>query len=240
VRLALLIPLIAALADTTDRQSRTVPLAEGRALAIEVTVGNIRIDGWDKPDAEIIVDRHLPSTAHQARLPIVIDESPSRVSIRAVQLDGGTDPALRVDVTIRLPRTALIETIQVMEGRITLTGFHGSVTADIRRGPIAATDVSGTMRLETGIGPVTVNDARLSPSGLFRLRAFNGDIKLRLKERPADARIMALALNGTIASAIPLSMKTAWGPRWGEATLGKGEPVIALDVVTGSIDIRSP
>ena len=53
-----------------------------------------------------------------------------------------------------------------------------------------------------------------------------------LAERPADARIMALALNGD-QSDIPLTMKDTWGPRWGEATLGKGEPVISLDVVTG-------
>ena len=63
---------------------------------------------------------------------------------------------------------------------------------------------------------------------------------VRLSERPADARIMALALNGSIVSAIPLTMKDTWGPRWGEATFGAGEPVISLDVITGTIEIRSP
>jgi hypothetical protein len=72
------------------------------------------------------------------------------------------------------------------------------------------------------------------------LRAFNGDVRLTLAERPADARIMALALNGSITSQIPLVMKDTWGPRWGETTLGKGEPVISLDVITGTIEIRSP
>ena len=80
----------------------------------------------------------------------------------------------------------------------------------------------------------------MSPDGLLRLRAFNGDVRLTLAERPADARILALALNGDIRSDIPLTMKDTWGPRWGEATLGKGEPVISLDVVTGTIEIRSP
>ena len=58
--------------------------------------------------------------------------------------------------------------------------------------------------------------------------------------RPTDARILALALNGQITSSIPLTMRDTWGPRWGETTLGKGEPVISLDVVTGSIAITSP
>ena len=141
---------------------------------------------------------------------------------------------------MRVPRAALIERVQVLEGRIALNGFRGSITADLRRGPIEATDVSGSIRLETGIGPVTVSGARLSPAGVLRLRTFNGDVRLRLSERPADARIMALALNGSITSTIPLTMKDTWGPRWGEVTLGRGEPVISLDVVTGTIEIRSP
>lgn len=237
----LLIPLtIAAAADTRDRQTQTLPLPEGRALAIEVTIGSVRIDGWDKADVEITVDRRVPAPADQERLPLVIEDTPARITIRAIQAGGGTDPALRADLVIRVPREALIERVQVMEGRLTLTGFRGSLTADVRRGPIDASDVAGTLRLETGIGHVTVNAARLLPAGLLRLRTFNGDVRLRLAERPVNARILALALNGSITSAIPLTTKDSWGPRWGEATLGTGEPLISLDVVTGTIEIRSP
>ena len=51
---------------------------------------------------------------------------------------------------------------------------------------------------------------------------------------------MALALNGTITSQLPLTLKAGWGPRWGEATIGRGEPVVSLDVVTGDIRIEMP
>ena len=99
--------------------------------------------------------------------------------------------------------------------------------------------MSGTVRLEAGIGSVTLTGARLSANGLLRLRAFNGDVRLSLAERPTDARILALALNGPITSDIPLTKRDTWGPRWGETTLGKGEPVISIDVVTGTIEIKS-
>ena len=113
-------------------------------------------------------------------------------------------------------------------------------TLDVRRGSITATDLSGAVRLETEIGDLTVDKATLSDRGLLRLRTFNGDITLTLASRPADARILALVLNGAITSDIPLATKDTWGPRWGEATLGRGEPVISLDVVTGDIALRSP
>ena len=238
--LTLLISLVTIAAAATDRQTRTFPLPAVRALAIDITVGSIRLEGWDRPDAEIEIERRAPSTEALARLPIVIDESPSRVQLRVVQAGGATDAALRADLVIRVPRDALVQAVQVVEGKLTINAFRGTLTADVRRGPIEGVDLSGTLRLETGIGSIVLASARLSPNGLLRLRAFNGDVRLTLAERPADARVLALALNGQIRSEIPLTMKETWGPRWGEATLGNGEPVISLDVMTGTIEIKSP
>jgi hypothetical protein len=226
--------------DVTDRHSRAIPLPPAKALSIEVTVGSVRIEGWDKPDAEIVVERRAPDKTQLARVPIVIDDTLERVSVRALQTGNTTDPAYRADVTVRLPRAAIVDRVQVLEGRIAIDGFSGTLTADIRRGPIDGKSVSGTIRLEAGIGSVTITDARLSADGLLRLRSFNGDVRLALAARPADARIMALALNGQVKSDIPLTRRDTWGPRWAEATLGKGEPVISLDVVTGMVEIKSP
>ena len=231
---------LGATVDVTDRQTQTIPLPPGKPLSIEVTVGSVRIDGWDKPDVEIVVERRAPDKAQLARVAVTIEDVPTRVSVRALQTDNTTDPAFRADVAVRVPRDALIDRVQVLEGRIAIEGFNGTLTGDIRRGPIDGKNVSGTLRLEAGIGSVTITDARLSERGLLRLRSFNGDVRLSLAARPADARIMALALNGQINSDIPLTRRETWGPRWAEATLGKGEPVISLDVVTGLIEIKSP
>jgi hypothetical protein len=226
--------------DATDRQTKIVPLPDGKPLVIEITIGTVRIEGWDRQEAEITVERRAPNASLLARLPVSIEEVPPGVVVRGVQSGNGTDPAFRSDVTVRLSRTATIERISVLEGRITIESFKGKVTADIQRGPIDGKEIAGTVRLAAGIGSVTLANARLQPDGLLRLRSFNGDVTLALAERPADARIMALALNGHIKSDIPLTLRDDWGPRWGEATLGKGEPVISLDVVTGQVEIKLP
>ena len=228
----------AALADT-DRQTRTLPLPPGRGISLEITIGRVSIEGSNRSDAQIDIVRHAPTAEGLTRIPVEVVEEAEDVRIRGVQADGGTDPAYRTDVTLRVPGSALIRSVRILEGQLTLSALHGSVTADIRRGPIEATGLQGTVRLEAGIGNVIVSRARLSPEGLLRLRAFNGDVRLTFAEKPADARIMALALNGTISSDIPLTMKDTWGPRWGEATLGKGEPVVSIDVITGRIEIHS-
>ena len=133
-------------------------------------------------------------------MPLTVEDTPSAVVVRAVQTNDGTDPALRADVTVRLPRSARLDRVRVLEGRITIEEFSGQITADIRRGPIDGKSVSGTIRLETGIGSVTLTDARLSANGLLRLRTFNGDVRLSLAERPVDARILALAVAPLVAA----------------------------------------
>lgn len=229
----------AAMFDVTDRRSYTIALPAGRSLSVALTVGHLRIQGEPRTDAVIEVVRTAPSTAALSRIPVHVEETDAAVHVVGTQLIEGTDPALKTDVTMRVPRAAVLDELRVMEGKITLTDLTGAVTADLRRGPIEATNLEGKVRLETGIGDVVATGMRLSPDGLIRLRTFNGDVRLTLAERPVNARVMALALNGAIASQIPLTLKTTWGPRFGEATLGTGEPVISIDVVTGGIDIRT-
>lgn len=227
-------------AGAFDTHVRIVPLPPGRSISLDVTIGTVQIVGSSRTDAMIEIVRRAPAEAGLSRIPIDIAEADGAIRIHALQADGRTDPDYRSDVTLHVPVEAQLAGIRVMEGRITLHRLHGTVSADIRRGSISGRDLAGVVRLESGIGDVRVEGAVLSEGGLLRLRAFNGDVQLSLADRPRDARILALALNGTIASEIPLTMKDTWGPRWGEATLGRGEPVISIDVVTGRIEIKAP
>jgi hypothetical protein len=224
----------------TDRQTRAFPLPPGRTLSLEITIGDVSVHGWSRSEVELEIVRRTEGDAPLSRIPVDIEEGEQAIRVRAVQQDGGTDPSFRTDVTLRVPERAELSSIRIVEGKLTVNDFNGRVTGDVRRGPITASNVSGVVRVESGIGDVVIDRARLTPDGLLRLRAFNGDVRLSLAERPRDARILALALNGTVTSAIPLAMKNTWGPRWGEATLGRGEPLISIDVVMGSVEIRSP
>jgi hypothetical protein len=239
VVLLLSLMLAAPARAAADRQTRTFPWTNTRALVLELTVGEVRILGGDRSDVELAVQRTAPTQEALEQIPIAVEDTPERVTVRVVQNDGGTDPELRSDVVLRVPRAAIIERVRVLEGKLAVEQFRGALTADVRRGPIEGTDVAGSLRLETGIGGITLKSARLIAGGLLRLRAFNGDVRLQMPGPPADARVLALALNGTIQSDIAMTTRDTWGPRWSEASLGKGEPVISIDVVTGKIEIMT-
>lgn len=224
-----------------DRAVRTLPLAPGQALAIAITVGTIRIAGdTGRQDVRLEIRRQAPSAAALSRIPIVWTESPAGPRLAITQPADGADPDLRTDVVVSAPAAARLDALTIAEGRLELRGLHGEVRATVARGGIGADDVSGVLRLETTIGPVEVTRARLAAGGLLRLRAFNGNVRLAFAVPPADTRLLALALNGTIASAVPLTMKDGWGPRWGEATIGQPDRVVSIDVVTGAIRIEAP
>jgi hypothetical protein len=219
--------------------SRTIALAPDTPISVEATAGEIRITGHDRADAAVTISTDAPTAALKAALTPSVTEEAAGVRITARQADNGMDPTIRSVITLDVPRSARLEAVRLLTGRIVLANLDGRVAADVTRGSLTASRLSGTLRLETGTGDLTLEHARLVAGGLIRLRAFNGNVTLQLDERPADARILALSFNGRITSDIPLAMKDRFGPRFGEATLGKGEPVVSIDTVMGNIVIRT-
>jgi hypothetical protein len=212
--------------------SRTIAFPPGATISIDSTVGDVEIRGWDK--AEVAIDVDAPAGIEPR-----VDEGPSAIRISVVQPGGAMDRAVRTRLVIRAPANATFESVRLLDGRLTLAGLSGGISADVRQGSIEASHIAGRVRLETGFGDVTLEAAALDPAGLLRLRAFNGSVRLAFARTPTDARILALTFNGRIQSDIPLSRRESFGPRFGETTLGTGEPLVSIDVIMGDIVIAS-
>jgi hypothetical protein len=226
---------VATHADATDRLTKTV--AAGRPIRVDATIADLAIVGSARDDVAVEIVRHAPTAEDLAKYPAVVDDTSTPLRISAVQADEGRDPNLKSEITIAAPAGAVFEAVRVFEGKVKLTNLSGACDLDLRRGGIEAIGIGGRMRLEAGIGSLDVRQAELTPGGMMRLRVFNGPLRVRLARMPANARILAVTFNGTIASDIPLTMKDKFGPRFGETTIGTGEPVMSIDVVKGDITI---
>jgi hypothetical protein len=225
-------------ADTTDRIVRTVPLAAGKPVRIDATIADVTVTGSDRSDVAIEVIRRAPTAADLGRYPVAIDDNADGLHVAVVQSDQGHEATLKSEIVMAVPAAALLESIRVFEGRVRLSNLHGACDVDIRRGPVEAARISGRVRLESGIGSIDVKEAQLTSGGMMRLRVFNGPLRVRFVRPPANGRILAVTFNGHVTSDIPLTMKDAFGPRFGETTLGTGDPVMSLDVVKGDISIK--
>ena len=224
-------------AEAVDRAARTLPLPSNHSIRLEATVADVTIIGSNRPDVAVEVVRRAPQQADLRRFPVAIDSTPEGIRIGVTQLDDGRDARLKSEIVVHAPAGAIFDAVRVFEGRVRVSALTAGCDVDLRRGPIEATAVAGRIRLESGIGSVDVRDATLTPAGMLRLRVFNGAIRVHFASPPASARILAVTFNGALSSDIPLTMRDSFGPRFGEATLGTGEPVLSMDVVTGDIAI---
>ena len=228
---------IAGAAEAVDRVSRTVPLAAGTLIRVDATIANLTITESNRPDVRIDVERRAPASADLLKFPVAIDTGAGILHLSVVQRDDGRDPALKSTISITAPLGAGVSAVRVFEGRVRVANVRSSCDVDLRRGAIEGVELAGRVRLEVGIGSLEVRDSELTAGGMMRLRVFNGPLRVQFDRPPESARILALTLNGTITSDIPLTMKNRIGPRFGESTLGAGDPVLSMDVVKGDIQV---
>jgi hypothetical protein len=223
----------------TSQTNRVFTIPEPATVSVEITSGTITISGWDRAETSVDVATKGTGSGRTKATEPVFEQNGSALRVAVLQPGDRPDPSLTTAVTIKAPFATTFDAVRVTRGRITLSGLRGVVSAKTEDGDVVASEMSGTMRLESTLGSVIVTGARATPGGLIRLRAFHGDVKLRLDPVPSDARILTSTFNGKISSDIPLRSKDGFGVRFAEATLGKGEPVISIDVVTGDVVITT-
>lgn len=223
-----------------DRITRRFAADDVRSIAVTATVGQITITGWSRPEIVVEVERRTPTPDAESRVPVTVTVDAGVLRVAAGQLGTGRDPRLVTDVTLRVPTLAKVGPVDLFEGRITIEGLAGQVRARVERGRIAGDRLGGQVRLETVSGDIGLTAVRLDEGGLVRCRTFNGSVTVRFAEAPADARILALTLNGVVTSTLPLSERGGFGPRFREATIGRGTRLVSIDVVRGDIAISAP
>jgi hypothetical protein len=226
-----------AAADATDRVSRVMPLAAGTPIHVDATIADVTIAGGARSDLQVDVERRAPARDALARLPVVVDARADGIHITARQAGDARDAALKSVIVIGAPADAVFETVRVFEGRVRVQNLNRACDVALERGAIEAVGVGGRVRLDAGLGSIDVKSAELTPGGMLRLRVFNGPLRVRFARTPANARILALTFNGAITSDIPLTLRDRFGPRFGESTIGTGDPVVSMDVVKGDITV---
>jgi hypothetical protein len=220
-----------------SRTTRTLRLARNLPLNLRATVGDIEVAGWNRPDVTIEIVRKAPTANSLTGISATVDLDSARLQISAVQRDQQHVALLNGSIVVHAPVDQPVEAIDLFEGRIKLRNMHRGVRAKVEHGLIDGFALSGSIRLETVVGDIRLERALLTD--MLRLRAFNGNIALGFTPSPTNARILALSLGGSIQSDIPLNTKKQFGPRFGEATIGRGSPVVSIDVVSGDISITS-
>lgn len=204
--------------------------------SLQITLGDADVRLVGSPRTTVQISSLTPGDAASAR-----DVSMSEDADGVLRIGHASDARSTRRVRVRIDAPASLPvTLQVSHGAVRLEDMSARVSVRVVRGSIASRGLRGRTRLEVESGSIAAEAVRLSDAHSLKCRTFNGDVTVALAAAPVDARVLVLTLNGAIRSTLPLVTRAAFGPRFGETTIGLGAHVLSVDVVRGDVSITAP
>ena len=179
-------------------ETRTFPFAAtGGNLTLKTIKGNVTIEAWDQPRAEVQLIK-----GSNAEVRVISDGS---------GLSLNTEPrgGVEVEYKIKLPANVGRIEIQSASADISITDLTGGVQITNGNGQVTLSDMNGKIRVNTGNGDITFADVQ----GELEANTGSGTIEMN----GVNGKINANAANGDITvnfggeSREPLSINTASG-----------------------------
>jgi DUF4097 and DUF4098 domain-containing protein YvlB len=144
-----------------------------------------------------------------------------------------------VEYTLTVPRSAVIDDVDLVNGNLMIVGVEGGIDAETVNGNIVVRETAGEASLSTVNGGIEIYVDRLASADGVDLETVNGSIDLYLASS-VGADIRAESVNGTLAN--DLGIAVAKGKYVGssfDGTVGGGGSRVDLDTVNGRISVHS-
>ena len=224
-------------ADVSDDKTvitRSFPLGDGASVTLKNTNGEITIEGWDEPRAEVKITKRGGS-----------DEERQMAQIRSSKTAGGlslvtmpASPAVKVQYEIKVPRGLKQLEIASLNSHVRLSNFKGGASINIQRGEIELSDVGGAVstRIIQGDTKVTFDELEEVGTKTNELTSINGNIEVRF-ESEMDADLQAETINGQIETDDDFNLKVEKRPAGKRLVgqMGKGGKPIRVKVINGNV-----
>ena len=215
-------------------------------VSLENINGGVQIKVWDRAAVQVdaIKRAYRRDRLNEARIEVNATEENIRIKTEYPDEsqnfrsgEGRYDNPAKVEYTLTVPRKAVLESIELVNGPIDIDGVEGNVKASSINGPLVARGLMGEAKLSTVNGPLQATFTQLDESKSISLGSVNGPLTVVLPSN-ANATIRAGTVHGDISSDFGLTVKH--GEYVGhsmDGQLGAGGPRIKLGNVNGSIKI---
>jgi hypothetical protein len=238
-------------ADGEDDQFReefhqTYRLAPDGHVSLKNINGAARIIAWDREEVQVDAIKHAHTRARLEEATIDVQASSDAVSVRTRypsdelrwDSDRPEDNPASVEYTLTVPRRALVDQVELINGGLEVEGLAGSVKATCINGRLTARNLTGEARLSTINGALVAEFDRLEEGKPVTLNSVNGTVDLIIPAS-ANASVKADTVHGTITNDFGLTSKR--GEYVGESLdgqIGAGGARVKLSNVNGVIRIR--
>jgi len=222
---------------------KSVDFQPGGTMAVEHTLGNIVITGWDDVAVEVVATGRPPEPSgnRQVRLysaadietSVDIREAAGVLRIRTRSL-GGPWATGGLDYAISAPHSVNLDAVRLEHGDLTISDVYGKADVSVTTGNLTIKNFSGPLKAAIDAGQADVEVLDIRGGDAVDISCKDGDIVLRL-EPDAGVTIKAEAPQGQITS--DYDMGRSLPAKEVSGRMGSGEAGITLKTLHGNIRI---
>jgi len=219
--------------------TKTFPLAmDAGQFELSNMNGDVRIEGWDSPQAEVKVTKHGGTPEAREDVEIKVVQSGNHLALQTATRDASEIKDVLYEV--KLPRRLTHVALNTANGDVKLAGVHAQIEIATQHGDIELAQVGGAITTNSLAGDtkVTLADARVDAP--LSCNTVNGNIELQLSGT-ANAQVKADTTAGDIKSddALGLKVEKQMVGQHLAGQLGRGGPPITIKTVHGDIKIKN-
>ena len=236
--------------DLREEFHQTYPLAANGRVSLENINGGVQIKVWDRASVQVDAIKKAWKQNRLAEAQIVVNATEESIRIKTEYPDdenGGfrygdrkyDNPAI-VEYTLTVPRKAVLESVELINGPLDIDGVEGNVKASSINGRVNARGLMGEARLSTVNGSLEAIFSQLNDAKPINLSSVNGNLTVIIPSN-ANASVRAATVHGDISSAFS-GLKVKHGEYVGhnlDGQIGTGGPKIKLGNVNGGIRINN-
>ena len=236
---------IFSVADETERFEQTYPLTPNGRVSVSNVNGSITVNAWDRNEGKLVAVKTADSKERLADVEIKVDAKPDYLCVET-NYDNWKNHGngerwrngkLQVDYELSVPRGAVLNEIETVNGSVTVADFSNSTKISAVNGNVKATNLRGKADLSTVNGEVFANFDQLENSSRINLETVNGRVNLSIPS-DSNATLRADSVNGNISNEFGLPIrKGKYVGRDLYGRLGSGGVQVKLSSVNGPLAI---
>jgi Putative adhesin len=219
--------------------TKTFPLAPGTGqFELSNLNGDVKIEGWDKPQAEVKITKHGGTPDERAEVEIKLQQTGEHLELRTAPDNQGNIEDVVYEV--KLPRRLQHISLSTMNGDVKLAGVEGQIEITAQRGDIKLEDVGGALTTKTLTGNTKVVLAASAPGNAPQsFNAISGNIEVQLGDA-MNAEVRADTTSGEIKvdDALGLQVEKRLVGQHLAGRIGQGGPPLVIKTVSGNIKLK--
>ena len=232
--------------EVREEFHQTYPISLTGRVSLENINGDVQIKVWDRAAVQVDAVKKAYRRDRLAEATIEVNATEENIRIKTEYPDGPQnfrsgqgryDNPATVEYTLTVPRKAMLESIELVNGSCDIDGVEGNVKASSINGRLNARGLMGEARLSTINGPLNATFNQLDESKAISLGSVNGNVTLVIPSN-SNASVRAGTVHGGISSDFTLKVKH--GEYVGhsmDGQIGTGGPKVKLGNVNGSIKV---